>query len=190
MPNVKRVFGCRPSSLGVVDLSHFLWICDIFSQDFGVVSLPKNPITFNRRRNWNSLCILLLNLCPRMTKQDEIASYFSSSSRALSAGLIVAQIDRIEPVKTCGLFFGALAKLNNCIGTSVNRAGPWDSEISSTSTSAIPKNSLTTKPDNCPLVRVPNAPRRRARADDRYYEENMMESYFHPEIDHHIGAGP
>ena len=22
------------------------------------------------------------------------------------------------------------------------------------------------------------------------YEENIMESYFHPEIDHHIGPGP
>ena len=40
------------------------------------------------------------------------------------------------------------------------------------------------------LVQVPNAARHRARADDRYYEENIMESYFHPEIDHHIGAGP
>ena len=37
---------------------------------------------------------------------------------------------------------------------------------------------------------VPNAPRRRAHADNRYYEENIMESYFHPEGDHHIGPGP
>ena len=37
------------------------------------------------------------------------------------------------------------------------------------------------------FVQVPNAPRRRARADDRHYEENIMESYFHPEGDHHIG---
>ena len=44
--------------------------------------------------------------------------------------------------------------------------------------------------DRRSLVQVPNAPRRRARADDRYYEESIMESYFHPEIDHHIGAGP
>ena len=33
-------------------------------------------------------------------------------------------------------------------------------------------------------MQVLNAPRRWARADDRYYEENIMESYFHPEIDH------
>ena len=44
--------------------------------------------------------------------------------------------------------------------------------------------------DRRSLVQVPNAPRRRARADDRYYEENIMESYFHPEGDHHIGPGP
>ena len=44
--------------------------------------------------------------------------------------------------------------------------------------------------DRRSLVQVPNAPRRRARADDRYYEENIMESYFHPESDHHIGSGP
>ena len=44
--------------------------------------------------------------------------------------------------------------------------------------------------DRRSLVQVPNAPRRRARADNRYYEENIMESYFHPEIDHHIGSGP
>ena len=44
--------------------------------------------------------------------------------------------------------------------------------------------------DRRSLVQVPNAPRRRARADDRYYEENVMESYFHPEMDHHIGSGP
>ena len=31
--------------------------------------------------------------------------------------------------------------------------------------------------DRRSLVQVPNAPRRRARADDRYYEENIMESY-------------
>ena len=30
-------------------------------------------------------------------------------------------------------------------------------------------------------MQVPNAPRRRARAGDWYYEENIMESYFHPE---------
>ena len=39
-------------------------------------------------------------------------------------------------------------------------------------------------------VQVPNDPRRRARADDRYYEENSMESHFHPEVNHHIGRGP
>ena len=44
--------------------------------------------------------------------------------------------------------------------------------------------------DRRSLVQVPNAPRRRARADDTYYEENIMESYFHPEGDHHIGPGP
>ena len=44
--------------------------------------------------------------------------------------------------------------------------------------------------DRRSLVQVPNAPRRRARTDDRYYEENMMESYFHPEGDHQIGPGP
>ena len=44
--------------------------------------------------------------------------------------------------------------------------------------------------DHRSLVQVPNAPRRRARADDRYYEENNMESYFHPEVDHQIGSGP
>ena len=44
--------------------------------------------------------------------------------------------------------------------------------------------------DRRSLVQVPNAPRRRARADDRYYEENIMESYFHPEVDHHIGPWP
>jgi hypothetical protein len=44
--------------------------------------------------------------------------------------------------------------------------------------------------DRRSLVQVPNAPRRRACADDRYYEENIMESYFHPEVDHHIGSGP
>ena len=33
--------------------------------------------------------------------------------------------------------------------------------------------------DRRSLVQVPNAPRRRARADDRFYEENIMESYFH-----------
>ena len=44
--------------------------------------------------------------------------------------------------------------------------------------------------DRRSLVRVPNAPRRRARADDRHYEENIMESYFHPEVNHHVGSGP
>ena len=44
--------------------------------------------------------------------------------------------------------------------------------------------------DRRSLVQVPNAPRRRARANDRYYEENNMESYFHPEVNHHIGPGP
>ena len=44
--------------------------------------------------------------------------------------------------------------------------------------------------DRRSLVQVPNAPRRRARADDRYYEENIMESYFLPEGDHRIGPGP
>ena len=32
--------------------------------------------------------------------------------------------------------------------------------------------------DRRSLVQVPNAPRRRARADNRYYEENIMESFF------------
>ena len=40
--------------------------------------------------------------------------------------------------------------------------------------------------DRSSLVQVPNAPRRRAHADDMYYEENIMESYFHPEVNHHI----
>ena len=44
--------------------------------------------------------------------------------------------------------------------------------------------------DRRSLVQVPNAPRRRARADDRYNEENIMESYIHPESDQHIGSGP
>ena len=44
--------------------------------------------------------------------------------------------------------------------------------------------------DRRSLVQVPKAPRRRARADDRYYEANIMESYFHPEVNHHIGSGP
>ena len=44
--------------------------------------------------------------------------------------------------------------------------------------------------DRRSLVQVPNAPRRRAHADDKYYEENMMKSYFHPEVNHHIGSGP
>ena len=44
--------------------------------------------------------------------------------------------------------------------------------------------------DRRSLVQISNAPRRRARADDRDYEENIMESYFPPEVDHHIGAGP
>ena len=33
-----------------------------------------------------------------------------------------------------------------------------------------------------------NPPRRETY--DRYYEENIMESYFHPESDHHIDSGP
>ena len=36
-------------------------------------------------------------------------------------------------------------------------------------------------------VQFPYAPRCRARAGDRHYEENIMESYFHPEVNHHIG---
>ena len=44
--------------------------------------------------------------------------------------------------------------------------------------------------DRRSLEQVPNAPRRRAHADARYCEENIMESYFYPEIDHHIGSGP
>ena len=44
--------------------------------------------------------------------------------------------------------------------------------------------------DRRTLVQIPNAPRRRAHADDRYYEENIMESYFHSEVDRHIGSGP
>ena len=44
--------------------------------------------------------------------------------------------------------------------------------------------------DRGSLVQVPNAPRRRARADDRYYKEDIMESYFHPKVDHHIDSGP
>ena len=44
--------------------------------------------------------------------------------------------------------------------------------------------------DRRSLVQVPNAPRRRARADDRYYEESIMGSYFHQKVDHHIGSGP
>ena len=38
--------------------------------------------------------------------------------------------------------------------------------------------------DRRSLVQVPHAPRRWARADDRYYEENIMESYFHPGVEH------
>ena len=41
--------------------------------------------------------------------------------------------------------------------------------------------------DRRSLVQVPNALRYWARADDRYYEENAMESYFYPEVNHHIG---
>ena len=37
------------------------------------------------------------------------------------------------------------------------------------------------------LVQVPNAPGRRSRADEDHYEENEMESYFHPEAGHHTG---
>ena len=44
--------------------------------------------------------------------------------------------------------------------------------------------------DRRSLMQVPNAPRRRARADDRYYEEDVIESYFHLEVNHHIGPGP
>ena len=44
--------------------------------------------------------------------------------------------------------------------------------------------------DRRSLVQVPNVPRRRARADDSHYEENVMESNLHPEVDHHIGPGP
>ena len=61
---------------------------------------------------------------PWMTKHDKIASFSSSSSRVLSAGSMVAQIDRIEPVKTCELLFVALARLKNCTGIFINRAGP------------------------------------------------------------------
>ena len=38
----------------------------------------------------------------------------------------------------------------------------------------------------CHKARVQYNPTRKF----RYYEENIMESYFHPEIDHHIGSGP
>ena len=44
--------------------------------------------------------------------------------------------------------------------------------------------------DRRSLVQVPNAPRRRVCADDRHYEKNNTESYFQPEVDHHIGSGP
>ena len=44
--------------------------------------------------------------------------------------------------------------------------------------------------DRRSLVQIPNAPRRRAHADARYYEENSMESYFHSEVDRHISSGP
>ena len=37
------------------------------------------------------------------------------------------------------------------------------------------------------LVQVPNAPGRRSRADEDHYEENEIESYFHPEAGHHTG---
>ena len=37
------------------------------------------------------------------------------------------------------------------------------------------------------LVQVQNAPGRRSRADEDHYEENEMESYFHPEAGHHTG---
>ena len=40
------------------------------------------------------------------------------------------------------------------------------------------------------LVQVLIAPRCQAHANHRYYEKNIMESYFHPEVDHHIGPGP
>jgi hypothetical protein len=40
------------------------------------------------------------------------------------------------------------------------------------------------------LVQVPNAPCRRSRADEDHYEENEMESYFHPEAGHHTGPEP
>ena len=44
--------------------------------------------------------------------------------------------------------------------------------------------------DRRSLVQILYAPRRRARADDRCHEESTMESYFHPEVNHHIGSGP
>ena len=44
--------------------------------------------------------------------------------------------------------------------------------------------------DRRSLVQVLNAPRLRARADDRYYEGNIMESYFHREVNNYIGSGP
>ena len=44
--------------------------------------------------------------------------------------------------------------------------------------------------DRRSLVQVSNAPRRRARVDDRYYEEDVMESYFHPEVNHLIVLRP
>ena len=44
--------------------------------------------------------------------------------------------------------------------------------------------------DRRSLVQVPNAPRRRARSDDSHYEENTIESYFHPKVDNHMGPGP
>ena len=44
--------------------------------------------------------------------------------------------------------------------------------------------------DRRSLVQVPNAPRRRARSNDGHYEENIMKSYLHPEVDHHMGPGP
>ena len=36
--------------------------------------------------------------------------------------------------------------------------------------------------DRRSLVQVPNSPRHRARADDGYYEENIIGSYFHLEV--------
>ena len=44
--------------------------------------------------------------------------------------------------------------------------------------------------DRRSLVQVPDAPRRRARVDDCHHDENIMESYFRPEVDHHASSGP